>query len=158
MAQRIATDAPEQKLLHDVAEFGWHCIKIMEDDGRPSWAFSIGLYETWGHPELVLFGLNGDTAHRIMGIVAEGLAKGNRPTLSAPTEDLLCGYACHYVRVPQNQYAEHVGFALWYYEGANFPLYQIVWPSKEGLFPWDVQATASFRQLQPVLGPQPIGT
>jgi hypothetical protein len=37
----------------------------------------------------------------------------------------------------------------------NFPLYQIVWPNHDGLYPWSPRATKAFREWQPVLGERP---
>jgi hypothetical protein len=53
--------------------------------------------------------------------------------------------------------SEHVGFARWYYDGDDFPVQQVVWPSKTGLFPWHPEASIEFRAKQPVLGQHEIG-
>ena len=47
--QRIGIDLAESKVLADIAEYGWHAMNIIEDDGQPPWTFTIGLYETWKH-------------------------------------------------------------------------------------------------------------
>ncbi|MNL71313.1 hypothetical protein D3C87_1964450 [compost metagenome] len=59
------------------------------------------------------------------------------------------------MRVPQAQYRDYVGYARWYYEGNDFTLYQIVWPSRDGHFPWDTDAAAAYVAAQPLLGPAP---
>lgn len=43
----------------------------------------------------------------------------------------------------------------WYYMGDDFPMYQIVYPSKDGEFPWHPNATDAFRAFQPILGDPP---
>ena len=151
MVQSTATDDGERKVLDDIAKYGWHCLSILEEDGEPPWAFTIGLFQTWEHPELIIFGLKNNVAHQILSIVARGLAENRRIDLSRPSNDLLQSG-----EVPQSEYREHVGFARWYYEGNNFPLYQVVWPSREGHFPWNAKAPEGFRLWQPVLG-QPKG-
>jgi len=60
--------------------------------------------------------------------------------------------------VPSSQYYEHVGLCRWYYEGNGFPLYQVVWPSRSGFFPWHSRAPEAFRAAQPVLGQAASGT
>ena len=50
-------DDNDRKLLQDVAEVGWHVVLIAEEAGTPGWAFSVGLYHTFRHPEVVVFGL-----------------------------------------------------------------------------------------------------
>jgi hypothetical protein len=156
MVQSIGTDDGERKVLEDIAKYGWHCLSILEEDGKPPWAFTIGLFQTWEHPELIVFGLKNNVAHQILNIVAEGLAENRRIDLARPTDDLLQNGSCVFIEVPRSEYREHVGFARWYYEGDNFPLYQVVWPSREGYFPWNARARDGFRSWQPVLG-QPKG-
>jgi hypothetical protein len=40
----------------------------------------------------------------------------------------------------------------------DFPLYQIVWPSRDNRMPWDPEVSDSFRAMQPVLGDVPEHT
>jgi hypothetical protein len=149
---RIGSDNAERKVLQDVAEYGWHCLNILEEDEHPPFSFSIGLYKTWQFPELIIVGLKREVAHGVLNIVATALAEGKRPDLAATNDDLLEGYACCFVEVSKAHYREYVGTARWYYEGAAFPLYQVVWPSKQGHFPWHSDASESFVRWQPVLG------
>ena len=48
-------------------------------------------------------------------------------------------------------YQAHVVYARWFYDGAPFPLIQLIWPTKSGGFPDAPDAPAWFRQLQPLL-------
>lgn len=51
-------DDNDQKLLDDVQGHGWHVIGVEADNEGPAFAYSIGLYQTFGHPEVVVFGLS----------------------------------------------------------------------------------------------------
>lgn len=152
MPQRVGTDDGERKVIADIEKFGWHCAHILEENGEPPWTFTIGLYETWQHPELIITGLSKDVAHRMLDIIAVRLEEKSPIDLTTATDALLEGYSCCFVEVPKQNYFVNVGFARWYYRGNNFPLYQIVWPSKDGHFPWNPNATESFRRWQPLLG------
>jgi len=152
MARLTGSDATEQKVIDDVAQFGWHCVNILAEDGLGPYAFTIGLFQTYAHPEFIIFGLPGDVAHKILTIAAEFIRQGRPLDLSAPTDELIDNYPSVFVEVPQTQYYDHVGLCRWYYEGNSFPLYQIVWPSRSGHFPWHPEASAGFRAYQPVLG------
>lgn len=37
----------DKKVLHDIDQFGWHVVKIMEDEDEPGFCFSIGLHKTF---------------------------------------------------------------------------------------------------------------
>ena len=156
MVRTRADDPAEQRVLDNVAEYGWHCVNILEEKGSPPWTFSIGFYNTWQFPELIVVGFKREVAHPVLNIVAEML-KGGRPVdLDKPSDDLLEGYSCRFVEVPKRHYRDYVGFARWFYQGDGFPLYQLVWPSKAGYFPWEEQASKEFRAWQPLLGPAPV--
>ena len=157
MPRTTATDSGEQKLLDDVAKFGWHCMKVFGDNDHEPFTYTIGFFESYGYPELLIYGLPGEVAHSVLTIAAKAAASGKPLNLGEPTEELLEGYACVFVPVPRAEYAEHVGFARWYYEGDDFPVQQIVWPSKDGLFPWHPKAPPAFRAKQPVLGQRESG-
>jgi len=50
-------DEGDKQLLSDVQTYGWHVLIIEEDDEGPGYGFSVGLFHTFGHPEVVVFGL-----------------------------------------------------------------------------------------------------
>jgi hypothetical protein len=157
MSKRIGTDDAERKVIADVERFGWHCVNVLEESGDPPWSFSVGFYHSWKQPELIVVGLKREAAHAVLNIVAGTIAAGGTLDYSRSTDELLEGYSCCFVEVPTRHYYEYVGIARWFYSGNKFPLYQVVWPSKEGHFPWHHEARESFRQWQPVLGEAQVG-
>lgn len=158
MPRTNASDPGDQKLLDDIKEFGWHCLSVDGDDEHQQFTYTIGLFQTFGFPELLIYGLDGNIAHEILTIAGNAAARGEPLNTSEPTDALLEGYSCVFVRVPIDEYPDHVGFARWYYECDSFPVEQIVWPSKAGLFPWHAEAPDAFRTKQPVLGRHKKGT
>jgi hypothetical protein len=151
MVRKIAEDQSEQKVLDDIATFGWHCVQIFAEGDEPGYCFTVGLFQSFGHPELIIFGLKARVAHQILCLVVDAAKAGSPLDLSLPTDALIEGYSCCFVEVPRHEYDSYVGFAQWYYLGNSFPLYQVVWPSRTGLFPWHPEATPEFRKAQPVV-------
>ena len=156
MLNRIGTDDGEKKVIADVERFGWHCVNVFAEGNAPPWSFSVGFYDSWRKPELIIVGLKREVAHGILHIAATAVSSGGELDYSRPTDQLTEGYSCCFVEVPKHRYYEHVGIARWFYGGNGFPLYQVVWPSKEGL-PWHAEAARSFREWQTVLGDAQIG-
>ena len=152
MPRKTASNPTEKKLLDDIDAFGWHGLHILGDDEYPPFSYTVGLFHSYGHPELLIYGLPRDVAHAILRIAAQAAASGQPIDLSAPTDALLEGYDCAFVPVPLEAYPDHVGFARWYYGDDTFPVVQVVWPDKSGRFPWDADAPAGFDDAQPVLG------
>jgi Domain of unknown function (DUF4262) len=149
--QPVAKDEPERIVLSNIAEFGWHCVNVIEDDGHPPWSFTIGLFETWDHPEFIVIGRSRATSHELLKTLAYDIEMNCQPDLTDANGHLLLGLKCHFLEVNTRYYSDYVGFALWYYRKRKFPLYQIVWPDRDGLYPWHPHAPRSFKEWQPVL-------
>ena len=147
------SDDYEQRLLENIARFGWQATHVFsEEDGEPEFSYTVGLHQSFGFPELILIGLPSKIAHSVLNIAAKAADAGTPLNLEEPTDALFEGYPAVFVEVPRSCYAEYVGSCPWYYQGENFPLYQVVWPSSDGKFPWHPEAPESFTSGQPVLG------
>ncbi len=145
----------ERTVLRNVERFGWHCTSVPPREGQgdvPPFTYTVGLYQTYGASELIMFGLPGDTAHSIISIYANRLQENSPISLEEPSHELINDYPCVFVPVPRDRYNDYVYSALWFYAEVPFPLHQLVWPDPKGQFPWHAQADAGFREAQPVLG------
>src|SRR5690348_5316221 len=114
MVRTVAEDESEQKVLDDIKNFGWHCVHILAEHDLPQYSFTVGLFESYGHPELIMFGLASETAHQILGIAADAAMSGQPLDLTQPSDALLKDYLCCFAQVPTSEYHEHVGFCCWY--------------------------------------------
>jgi hypothetical protein len=152
MYTRTGSDDLERKVLSDVEDRGWHCLHITEEGGQPPFSFSIGFYKTWKFPELIAVGLSSEVTQAAFNLIAETLTAGRKIDLRSTNEDLFEGYPCAFIEVQKSHFREYVGTAIWYYESTSFPLYQIIWPSKDGMYPWNPSASTHFKAWQPVLG------
>src|SRR3954451_20971966 len=65
-APAVSEEDREGKLLSDVEEFGWHVVLIPEDDEGPAFAYNVGLFGTFEHPEIVVLGLDLGVMHRLI--------------------------------------------------------------------------------------------
>ncbi len=48
----------------DIERIGWSVIAVDSERGRPGYAYTVGLTRYHGHPELIVSGLDADTALR----------------------------------------------------------------------------------------------
>ena len=135
----------------DIATFGWHVVQVPEDDEGPGFAFTIGLYKRFQHPELIVFGLALDTMHLMLNGAGEAVCAGRTYAGGQSYDDLLEDYACTFRPVPPKHYEAFLGYALWYYNGDDFPALQLIWPDREHRYPWAAPAGAWIREAQPVL-------
>src|SRR4051812_18622346 len=90
---------------------GWHVTLIPRDDGRPSLAYSLGLYKTFGHPEMVVFGSDLEAMNRVINRIAEEVSRGRRFTDGESLDGIVEGYKVSLDEVPWHLYADRGEFA-----------------------------------------------
>jgi hypothetical protein len=143
----------DERLIRNVREYGCHILRIAGDDQTPDYAFSIGLYVNYDHPELVIFGLSSDASKSIINDIRDRAKAGQKFADGDICDDVLVGANVSFARVPLQAYDTYLGTAIWFYSKSPrpFPCLQIVWPDREGRFPWDTGFDAEMRRFQPVL-------
>lgn len=113
--------------------------------GPTTWAYTIGLKHNFSAPELIVFSLPAKTAHGVIMTVVQAYRTGFRPDDGLETGAVgptpLAFRAVHPTQLPA-----FMGRGLDF--NGSFDAAQIVWPSKEGLFPWDEGTSAAYRRAQ----------
>jgi Domain of unknown function (DUF4262) len=142
----------DQKLLNDIQEFGWHVVKVPGDDVGPGFGYSVGLYKSFGHPEIIIIGLKLDLIHSIINGIGEGIRSGKVFPSGQYYSGLIQGFDCYLMSVEKKYYDDYVGYAKWYYKGTDFTLTQCVYPTVKGIYPWQDEWPNEIKTLQPVLG------
>lgn len=120
-----------------IAEHGWAVIRVPEDIIGPGFAYSIGLVENYGHPEIAVSGLPGPLMHRLVNHAAALVAEGMAFQHGRQSDALLEGCACEIRALAPESYDEYLGRAVWHYDDRPFEAVQIFWPDREGRYPWD---------------------
>jgi hypothetical protein len=141
----------DAQMRADIATHGWHVIKVFEDAEGPGFAFTIGLYKRFAHPELVVFGLPLETMHLMLNAAGEAIRAGQTFGVGQKSDDILQGYSCTFRPFPREHYEAYLGSGRWFYDGDDFPALQLIWPDREHRFPWAAPVDGWIRQAQPVL-------
>jgi hypothetical protein len=129
-------DDHDRKLLADVERHGWHVLGVEEDEEGPAFAYSIGLYRSFKHPEILVVGLPIEVMHRIINAVGEVARSGERFEHLDESEDVLDGHNVAFHIVERTYYPDYFGYARWLYRGDDFPALQCVWPDSQHRNPW----------------------
>ena len=66
----------ESRTKSDIEKYGLSVIIIEASDYLPSFAYSIGLWAKYNHPEIICFGLSTQTLHSIINDVADLVKSG----------------------------------------------------------------------------------
>ncbi len=144
--------SPQAKIKNDVAQYGWHVMKVFADESGPPFAYTIGLDQTFDHPEVLVFGLNNDLdfMHRVLNGIGSRIEKGERFDHGMSKKGILPGFMCAFARVPLSAYEEHFGQAIDYY-GEPFRAVQCIWPDPKKRLPWDPRVMPQILARQAVL-------
>jgi hypothetical protein len=142
-----------KRIFDDVAKFGWHIIAVAprEDEFFVEFAFTVGLFQTYQHPELILFGLSRNVAHRVLAKCVQCIEE-NLPFADGQVRsDVLNDYDTALLAVDQSFYAEYLGSAIGFYDTVEFPALQLVWPDRNHHFPWEPACDPTFIESQTIL-------
>jgi len=145
--------AAVERAAKDVEEYGWHGVAVSGEGSAPGFIFTIGLWRTYKHPEIILFAPSQDPqgmAGRLLA-VAKRIAAGEKFETTKSYEGLFGRFSGTFRRVDPHWYVHYLGTAAAYYENFEFPAIQLFWPDSKGRFPWSNDFTPDLRQYQPTL-------
>src|SRR4051812_43772329 len=96
-------DTGRQKIVDEIAEYGWHCENVLANWDSGAFAYTVGLFEKYEHPELAVFGLKPGIASLALLRAVEQLRQGKTIDLSGHADEaLLKGCECALVPVHQS--------------------------------------------------------
>lgn len=131
-------------------------IKVAEDEDGPGFAYSVGLFQSFGHPEIIIFGLSLELMHRLINDLGQMIRAGERFDDHSSSSDPLEGYRIRFRQVAPGARDYYFGAAVRFYGDEEFPSLHCIWPDRLGRYPWDTEANDAYRRLQPMLtdGPE----
>jgi Domain of unknown function (DUF4262) len=143
----------DQKFLGQIETYGWNVTNVFRREGQtgPDWSYSTGLFHTFRHPEIVIFGLELDNMQKIVNVIGSEIKGGGEFESGKEYQNIFASCGCQFRPVDASRYADYLGWALWFYNGDSFPVLQCFWPDREGHYPWDPACSAGVVELQPLL-------
>ena len=143
-------DSGDRKLVDDVTGHGWHLVNVLSEPGQPPWTFTVGMWHNFRQPELAMFGLRGPDMGRWINQIGEQIRKGDAPEADESRSGILDGADVQFAPADKSWYTDLFGYGSWFSK-SWFPVLQVVWPDKEGNWPWDGGAGERCRRDQPNL-------
>ncbi|RWE77141.1 DUF4262 domain-containing protein [Mesorhizobium sp.] len=156
MPNREAKDAEEAKALADIDEYGCHILYVLEEDENPPFAYSVGIEHNFGVPELAVIGLKPELSMTIINEYCRRVRGGERFRIGERASGFLGGgFDCQFGAVHPDHYPEYFGWDIWFYDGPDFRIMELIFPTTSGVWPWDAEADEWVRKRQPLLD-QPL--
>jgi hypothetical protein len=123
----------------DIALGGYSVAAIIADETGCDWAYSIGLHHSFGHPELLVVGLEAPLAGAVIEVVAREVADGRRiaggddvtvagvlQLRASEVDDLWCGLGDWF----------NLGREVMSTWGERWPeSIQLIWSDEDGSYP-----------------------
>jgi uncharacterized protein DUF4262 len=136
-------------LDEQLASTGWAVLGVT---AAVPFAYTIGMAATLGAPELIALGLPAETATRLFNDIGGQIRAGRRFEPRELYDGILAGsYLVRFDPVDPSRYEDYVMQAITFHGHAEFPLWQLVWPDKQGRFPDDPRCDAGIRAGQALL-------
>jgi hypothetical protein len=145
-------DPRERKFLTEIRKYGWFNTRVFDPDQiEPDFSYSTGIFESVGFPEIIVFSLPKQVSHDILWDIYRDLADGKSFASRTKIPGIFGNHDAVLMPVAKSKYGEHLGWSQWFYRGDDFPCLQLIWPDREGLFPWEAYFDQSFVDDQPDL-------
>eukprot|EP01037_Dinobryon_pediforme_P001534 gene1534-1557_t len=144
-------DQNERHFVDIIRVHGWFNTTVLPDPDHAGFNYTTGWQVSIDHPELIIFGIKAETSSSVLwdlyreALTGEQLADGTR------TDRAFKGLPAYTFAVSPRFYPEYLGWSRWFYGGDDFRCFQLVWPDRDGRFPWDHGADPAFASAQPDL-------
>ena len=141
----------EINIKNDVEKHGWTVCLFEADTATPAFAYTIGLWKNFNHPELIAFGLPLDTMHAILNDAGDIIKSGNPLETAVDNFEILELHPVQFRPVDADNIPDYFGYAQWFYEYEVFPALQLFWTDRGGKFPWEPEFDERYKLDQPFL-------
>lgn len=142
----------ERNILAHIEAYGCSVTSVFDPDGRePTFSYSIGISKGTMAPELIVVGLKQELGHWLVNEYNRRVRKGETFAPGVLYLGFLEGFAVQFRAVAAEHRQNYMRSTAWLHGGPDFEAFQLIWPSTDGVWPWDPKATEWFRANQPLL-------
>ena len=135
----------QDDLVETVRKHGWTPLWVAREIG---FAHTVGVYHSFGQPEIAMFGLEGPGMQHWLNAAVEHGRDHGWPEDGALVPGILEGFPTQLRSVHASWQPALFGAAHRFYRGTPVPVRQLVWPDRNGHWPWEPEATLSSRTRQ----------
>lgn len=142
---------PDRELLADIEKNGVQLFHDEDDDAHSSRSFTLGLWHMRQRPEIVALGLPEELASQVLELVVDDVEDGVVYEADQKHDGIVHGYPVWFGKVTREQVEALLPEIAHAYGTSDVPVLQLVYPDKQGRWPWDADVREGFRDSQPVL-------
>lgn len=141
-----------EKVKDDIDFLGWAFVPVFSEGDGPSFVYTVGLTETYGHAELILFGLPLKAARSLITNAVKRIGDGGVLKTSLRNPTIAQGVDMVFINLERHEFEEYMPLAKDYYKEEPFTVIQMIWPDPNNNFPWDKDYDSEYDYAQKILG------
>ena len=141
----------EEDIQQAINKYGWFIALFEADTATPAFAYTIGLWKTYNHPEIICFGLSTDIMHELLNDAGGEVKNGKPISLDVDNIDYLSDFPVMFKNVEPDNISDYMGYGQWYHGYKDFPVIQLFWTDKERNYPWQNDYNSALQFNQPLL-------
>ncbi|MGF1600547.1 MAG: DUF4262 domain-containing protein [Thermosynechococcaceae cyanobacterium] len=123
---------PEQ-VLDDIRDRKCHIVKVIGNDQQPDYAYSIGLWHHFNHPEVIAFGPPDPVGEKLIRDIQTLVKVGQPPPIQQALGLPVQNGPAHLQPIADEQWIRHfLNGADWFYDRESFPVLELCWMSPQG--------------------------
>ena len=123
------------------------------DPPTPAYAYTVGVTDLVGFPDIAVFGLQPAAANGLIGLVVDACRGGSEIPLGVELIGLLDNeLRCMFAPVDTLEFGAFFGTAAAWYRGEDFQMVQMIYPDRNGFMPYETGFEQRLRLAQPVIG------
>lgn len=134
-----------------IDKFGLSVVMIESTQYLPSFAYSVGLQETYNHSEIICFGLNTKTLYELINDVAEIIKTEGKINPDKEYDNIFSNHRATFLKVDKRNIEDYFGVAIKLYDSKEFDGLQLIWTDRNNQFPWEANFQEEFKYMQPLL-------
>lgn len=145
--------ANDRRVARDVKRYGCHVVSVFDPRGRlPHFSYSIGIQDSSGAPDVIVIGLRPELGGFVVNEYNRQIRKGRRFKRGRRYPGFLRGFSVYFEPARKERYRRYVYGCARYYDGRDYSIVQLIFPSTKGVWPWNKSASKWLVRNQPMLG------
>ena len=127
-----------QIIANNVLTRGYHLINVLGDSRKeqPTVTYSVGLFHTFGHPEIVMFGVPKELSNVVLDtLIKNWVIEQKQVFIAGETYRGLTNRLAEFTIIPQNLVDTHLTGSRWFYSNTEFPVLECIWGLKSAKLP-----------------------
>lgn len=133
-----------------IAKEGYMVYSVFAGENSPSFAYTVGLTETYNHPELLILGLPVNSSKAILDTIINQLVENKMKIVPFVPYSDIANMPIEFAFADRELAGE---FALGAYNrnGKDSKILQVLWPDTKGNEPYSKEFEERFKKSQPLL-------